>query len=122
VTDTTTPTETEHQPCMDAEGQFLVVFEAPCDLPDRSVTPAHRTFRVLSGQEVSRMYDLADCDYMEDVVQVLAIGNDGTLRPVTAGKSRRVDTDDESPGLYFATAPLVTDDGRRVGTVHHTDH
>ena len=71
--------------------------------------------------DISRMFDLADCDQMDGVAAVLAVGNDGTLRPVTTGKSRRVDSDDEYP-LYYATAPLVTDDGHTVGYVHFSDH
>jgi hypothetical protein len=99
---------------------FVVIREGCLTGPVTTPNPLHRYFSTATGRDVSEMIDMADCDYMEGVVAILAIGNDGTLRPVKARPMVRLDP--ESQGRYFATAPLLTDDGRQVGTVHYTDH
>jgi hypothetical protein len=55
------------------------------------------------------------------VAGVYAVGHDGTLQPVHLGASRQVNEDEEMPFRY-ASAPLLTGDGRRVGSVTFTDH
>lgn len=99
---------------------FVIIREYCLSTPDTAPNPMHRYFSTASARDVSEMIDMADCDHMEGVVAILALGNDGTLRPVKAGAMIRLDPEDA--GRYFATAPLRTDDGRLVGTVHYTDH
>jgi hypothetical protein len=99
---------------------FVIIREGCLPTTDTAANPAHRYFSTVTGRDVSEMIDMADCDSMEGVVAILAIGRDGTLRPVKAGPMARLDPEDR--GRYFATAPLLTDDGRLVGTVHYTDH
>lgn len=102
----------------------------PVDERASELEPGARTFVVVwddthvsahTEADISRMFDLVDCDSMDGITAVLAVGNDGTLRPVTTGKSYRINGEDEYP-LYYAAAPLVTDDGRTVGYVHFSDH
>ena len=71
--------------------------------------------------EVSGLYDLADCGYMDDVTAIYAVGRDRTLRPVRVGKQRRINTHDDV-AFRYAAADIVTDDGRIVGQVTYTDH
>ena len=71
--------------------------------------------------DVSQMYDRADCDQMDGVTEVLAVGTDGKLQPVKVGESRKINTDEEMPFRY-ASAVITTTDGRVVGRVVYTDH
>lgn len=73
-------------------------------------------------REISYMYDMADCDAMEDVRAIWATGGtDDRLQPVHVGPQSRINTDEEDP-FYYATAPLLTDDDTIVGYVTFTDH
>jgi hypothetical protein len=80
-----------------------------------------RHVRLHTLPEISDMYDMQDCDYMEDVAEILAIGSNGKLQPVHLGESRKINTDEEMP-FRFASAPIITADGLTVGRVTFTDH
>jgi hypothetical protein len=77
---------------------------------------SHNTVR-----EVSNMYDLSDCDYMDDVVGVYAVDENNELVKVRLGETRR-DSDPESENsLYYASSPVFAGQ-RQVGTINWTDH
>ncbi len=104
--------------------------DEPVSLEDEAAdAPIGETFAVVwrdgtvsakGGSWVSESYDMADCDYMDAVKEVLAADENGRLVPVTLGKQQKTVTDDETPFRY-ATAPIMAGT-RQVGTVTFTDH
>lgn len=79
------------------------------------------TVRAVTENIVSKMYDMADCDYMDNVRAVYGIDETGKLVPVTMGEQKRYDNYSSDEGIYYANAPLKA--GKRtVGFVHFSDH
>lgn len=71
-------------------------------------------------EEISRMYDLADCDMMDGVTGIYAVDEDGKLTEVRVGPSVPVQSTEEYP-FYYAHSPIYAGT-RLVGYVSHTDH
>lgn len=78
--------------------------------------------RAVNEGVISNMYDMADCDAMEEVREVYACDENGRLVPVQVGPQERHDGWVEAgSGIYYATARIKA--GKRtVGFVHFTDH
>jgi hypothetical protein len=85
--------------------QFVVVFN------DNSVA-------IRDNREISRMYDLSDCDYMDDVAGVYALNESRDLVKVRLGKL----IDDRDPGTIAYGRSQLFAGSRPVGMVHWTDH
>lgn len=72
--------------------------------------------------EVSHMYDLSDCDYMDGVAGVYAVNEKNELVKVTLGKLERdADYDPEGSTMVYAYTAIFAG-SRRVGSVAWTDH
>lgn len=79
------------------------------------------TIRAVTENIVSRMYDLADCDYMDNVRAVYALDEHAQLVPVTVHEQRKYDDFDANSQVYFASSKITA--GKRiVGFVHWSDH
>src|SRR5512146_3314278 len=91
-----------------AEPQFVILWETGAMTLEK-------------GQYISRMYDLADCDSMEGVKDVLVVNAAGELVPVTVDPHRWRDTDADERSIVYAYSAIMA--GKcRVGTVAWTDH
>jgi len=78
------------------------------------------TVRAVTESIVSKMYDLADCDYMDEVREVYGVDESGKLVPIRIGPQKR-DKMATEESVYFASAPIYA--GKRtVGFVHYSDH
>ncbi len=75
---------------------------------------------VKTSREVSHMYDLSDCDYMDGVKAVYAVSQECELVPVTLGETVK-DDDPGSNSIVYAYTKIMAGT-RHVGTVHWTDH
>jgi hypothetical protein len=74
-----------------------------------------------SAGEVSDLYDMADCNSMENVKDILAVDPDSLkLVPVRIGSQTPINTDQENPFRY-ASSPLLAGN-KQVGTITWTDH
>lgn len=81
------------------------------------------TMSVKTGPEVSHMYDLSDCDYMDGVKAVYAVNENSELVPVTLGKlDRDPDYNPDSGGSIVYAYSAIMAGTKRVGTVHWSDH
>lgn len=87
---------------------FVIVFN------DNTVTTT-------TESNVSRMYDLADCDSMDHVRAVYAVDQRGELVKVSVGPSRRYDEWDAATDVYYASSPIKAGN-RIVGYVHYSNH
>ncbi|MGP3508646.1 hypothetical protein [Paracidovorax citrulli] len=67
---------------------------------------------------ISRAYDLQDCE--PEVPEFLFCDEDGELYPLTIGPQSRINTEEESPFVYAASA--IVANGKVVGHVMYTDH
>jgi len=77
------------------------------------------TIRAATENIISKMYDLADCDYMDNVRDIYSVDESGKLVPVEVGTQHRDAYD--AGGVYYASAPIKA--GKRtVGFVHYSDH
>jgi hypothetical protein len=94
----------------EVERRFVVIFDGDCDYR-LAPSPEHRVVRVMTGTEVSRMIDMADCDAMNGVVKIMALGRDGELHEVKLGPVSRLWAD-----LLTCEQPP-----RKVGVIHYTD-
>lgn len=79
------------------------------------------TLTLWTESDLSYHWDMADCDGMDGIKAVYAVGNDGTLQQVKAGESEPINQHREQP-FYFARFPVLTSDGKPVGWVTSTDH
>jgi len=81
------------------------------------------TIRAVPETVVSKMYDLADCDYMEGVRDIYSVDERGRLVPVEVGKETRDPAfgTDEGSQVYYATAPVYAGE-KIVSYVHYSDH
>lgn len=78
------------------------------------------TIRAATENIISKMYDLADCDYMDNVRDIYSVDESGKLVPVEVGAQNR-HAYDGMDGIYYANAPIKA--GKRtVGFVHYSDH
>lgn len=78
------------------------------------------TLRAATESMVSKMFDLADCNAMEEVRAVYGIDATGKLVPVTVGPIvRERHTADDT--IYYGSSPIKAG-YRVVGYVHHSDH
>lgn len=75
----------------------------------------------MTEEDVSRMYDLADCGHMDEIRTVLAANEKGALVPVTCGPLQHDPDYPECGGIVYATAVLMAG-ARQAGIVHFTDH
>jgi hypothetical protein len=73
-----------------------------------------------SGREISHMYDLSDCDYMDGVKAVYAVSEDCELVPVTLGEVRRDDDPGNNSIVWGYSA--IKAGTKLVGHVHWTSH
>ena len=78
------------------------------------------TFSVKDEKWVSETSDMADYGYGDEVKEILAANEHGTLGPIRIGEQERVSSDEEYP-LYFAHSAIHAGN-KRVGTVSYTDH
>lgn len=77
---------------------------------------------IKSGQEISHMLDLADCDMCDGVAGIYSVNEQNELVKISVGKMERdSDYDPEGSSLVFAYAPIMAGT-RRVGTLAYTDH
>ena len=79
------------------------------------------TFSIKDEKWVSATTDMADCGYGDEVKEILAANEHGTLVPIRIGEQERVDDDEEEYPLHFAHAAVYAGN-KRVGTVYFTDH
>lgn len=82
------------------------------------------TLGALNGRQVSHMYDLSDCDQMDEVAAVYAVNEDNELVKVVLGDLTRdgdYDPDSRSGSIVYAYSAIMAGT-KRVGTVHWTDH
>lgn len=79
------------------------------------------SFSTATEARVSEMFDMADCNYMDHVEHVLAVGNDGKFHPVHTANFQHTG-DEWDTSFWYGSADLVTEDGKTVGTVHYSDH
>lgn len=88
--------------------KFVVVFD-------------DKTIALASETRVSNMFDLADCDSMDQVAGIYAADENANLVKVTVGpQTPNPDREYESQ-LYYGRAPIMA--GKRlVGFVHLTNH
>lgn len=84
------------------------------------VTWADGHVSVKSEKDVSRMYDLADCDAMEDVTGVYALNQDGELVRITLG-TMKADAGFPEETFIYGYTPLYAGE-RLAGYVSWTDH
>lgn len=81
----------------------------------------HGILSTMDEGQFSRMYDMADCDTMDNVIGVYAVNEENKLVEIKVGALQRYEDDlDESPFYYGVSA--VYAGSRRVGTIHYTDH
>lgn len=76
---------------------------------------------VKTNDEVSHMYDLSDCDYMEGVAGVYAVNESNELVKVRLGALTRHDSDLDNSTIVYASSDILAG-SRRVGSVAWTDH
>ena len=76
--------------------------------------------RKITEDQISRAVDMADCDLDYVMRNWLYVADDGTLQPVTIGKQERINTSEEMPIRYAASA--IVAGGKCVGEVVYTDH
>lgn len=69
---------------------------------------------------VSESFDMADCQDVDGVREILATDENGELVPVRVGDSQRINTDEEFP-VRYANAQIFAGT-RCVGHVTFTDH
>lgn len=76
-----------------------------------------------SNDEISHMFDLADCNACDGVVAVYAVNDKNELVKIRLGQiDRDPDYDPESGDTrIYAQSPIFATN-RRVGTVYWTDH
>jgi len=74
-----------------------------------------------SGREISHMYDLSDCDYMDGVKAVYAVSQECELVPVTLGETVKDPDYPETDSIVYAYSTILAGT-RVVGHVHWTDH
>jgi hypothetical protein len=73
-----------------------------------------------SMADFSYHYDLADCDAMDGVVGMYGVNENNKIVEITVAESVPVNTDQEYPFYYAASAVLAGE--RRLGSVTYTDH
>ena len=79
------------------------------------------TVAAVPESRVSNMYDMADCDAMDNVRAVYAVDESGKLVPIRIGPQNRLGYVDSEYSLYYANAPIYA--GKKtVGFIHLTDH
>jgi hypothetical protein len=76
--------------------------------------------RQITEQQISRAVDMEDCEDPGVMRKWLYVDDDGELQPVTIGRQKRINRDEEMP-FHFAASAIVAG-GKCVGDVVYTDH
>jgi hypothetical protein len=99
--------------------QQMTAWVQSCFYEMRELDGGRKKLWPTTEADVSRAYDLADCNDGEIPV-FLYQDDDGTLYPIAVSKSKRVNTDEEAP-FHYASAEIFAN-GKAVGHVRYTDH
>lgn len=95
---------------MNLTNEFILVWE-------------HGILSTMDEGQISRMYDMADCDTMESIVGVYAVNEENKLVEVVVGTLQRYQADtDPNDYLFYYGYSAIYAGSRRVGTIHYTDH